>query len=499
MGHEVTMAFRDSSFIESARAEGFETFIAPLLKIQREMNPSPLNFSDVLLNLGFRDARGIAGALRAWQSMFEMLAPDVLVAEYAPTALIAALLAGIRRVTVSAGFSVPVLRDPLPDLRPWQPTDPKILRALDDRLLTTIRHAAGASASRLPDRARDLFNAEAHLLCTFREIDPFGPRDGVEYVGPPADSVGGADIPWMRESGPHVFAYLKPRSPRFDAVIAALASLDAEVIVAAPGLTLERANAMSTASMRVVARGGEPGPRDAERVAVREPCRRRASRLARWRQACPMALLPLQLDQFLIAKRIEQTGAALVSNPEEPAPDFRAWFSIRCSRNRDFARRRIACAKATAPTTSARAAARAAERIAEVAATLTMARIAFAWEMGGELGHAMACNSLALAMRAARPSRRIHVPRAAWPFAPSGHRGPRRLPGARVLERRRRPAVPSSFADILLGCGYDRPAASRRPARRMVRALRALEARPRRHRLRSHGTPRGARHGTCGA
>src|ERR1700692_3546637 len=69
MGHEVTMAFRDSSFIESARAEGFETFIAPLLKIQREMNPSPLNFSDVLLNLGFRDARGIAGALRAWRSM----------------------------------------------------------------------------------------------------------------------------------------------------------------------------------------------------------------------------------------------------------------------------------------------------------------------------------------------------------------------------------------------------------------------------------------------
>ena len=365
MGHEVTMAFRDSSFIESVRAEGFETFIAPLLKIQREMNPSPLNFSDVLLNLGFRDARGIAGALRAWQSMFELLAPDVLVAEYAPTALIAALLAGIRRVTVSAGFSVPVLRDPLPDLRPWQPTDPKILRALDDRLLTTIRHAAGASASRLPDRAQGLFNAEAHLLCTFPEIDPFGPRDGVEYLGPPADSVGGADIPWMRESGPHIFAYLKPRSPRFDAVMAALASLDAEVIVAAPGLTPERANAMSTASMRVV-----PAAVNLDLVmrgaslcvshaGAGVPARAMAA-------GVPMALLPLQLDQFLMAKRIEQTGAALVSNPEEPAPDFRPWFSSLLTEPR-FREAADRLRESHGTHDFGRAAARAAERIAEVA------------------------------------------------------------------------------------------------------------------------------------
>ena len=41
----------------------------------------------------------------------------------------------------------------------------------------------------------------------------------------------------------------------------------------------------------------------------------------------PMALLPLQLDQFLMAIRIEQTGAAVISNPERPAPDFRAWFT----------------------------------------------------------------------------------------------------------------------------------------------------------------------------
>jgi UDP:flavonoid glycosyltransferase YjiC (YdhE family) len=326
MGHDVSIAFRDSAFLFNSRSEGFETFIAPLLRAQRDMNPSPLNFSDVLLNLGFGDARGVAGALRAWHSMFEMIKPDVLVAEYAPTALIAGLLAGIRRVTVSAGFSVPLLSDPLPDLRPWQPTDPKVLRALDDRLLATVRQAAGSEANRIPSRASGLFHADAHLLCTFPEIDPFGPRPGVDYLGPPRDSTGGEDLRWTREAGPRVFAYLKARSRRFEAVIAALQSLDAEVIAAVPGLAADRAKSMSTPSMRVV-----PNAVNLDSVmpgASLVVCHAGAGVPARAMAAgVPMALLPLQLDQFLMAKNIEKTGAAVVSNPEEPAPDFREWLS----------------------------------------------------------------------------------------------------------------------------------------------------------------------------
>lgn len=365
IGHEVTMAFRDSAFIESARAEGFETFIAPLLKLQREMNPSPLNFSDVLLNLGFRDPRGVAGALRAWQSLFDLLKPDLLVAEYAPTALIAALLARIRRVTVSAGFSVPVFSDPMPDLRRWQPSDPNILRALDDRLLATVRHAVGPRAQLLPDRAHALFHANAHLICTFPEIDPFGPREGVEYLGPPADSVGGVAIPWLDEKARHVFAYLKPRAARFDAVMAALAALDAEVIVAAPGLTVDRAQALSTPSMRVipdavnldlVMRGASLC---VSHAGAGVPARAMAA-------GVPMALLPLQLDQFLMAIRIEQTGAAVISNPEQPAPDFRAWFTdvLTEPRFREAAKR---LSESHGKHDFGKAAIRTAARIAEVA------------------------------------------------------------------------------------------------------------------------------------
>jgi UDP:flavonoid glycosyltransferase YjiC (YdhE family) len=365
LGHEVTIVLRDSAFLEMARSAGFESFIAPLLRTPPMVNPSPLNFSDVLLNLGFDDRRGLAGALRAWRSLFELLAPDAIVADYAPTALIAGREAGIPRVTVGSGFSVPPLRDPLPALRPWAAADPRVLRALDDRLVASVRGALGARGP--VQHARDLFEASAHLLCTFPEIDPFGPRDDVEYVGPQGDATSGADVRWNATSGARVFAYLKPRNPRFEAVLAGLRALDAEVIVAAPGLASKQAQAASSARMRVV---GAAVNLDLVLPAASLCVAHAGPGLAARALAAgvPMALLPLQLEQFLIARRIVAGGSAATVSPEEAAPDFGEWFVSLLGRAdlREAAERHAAAHRGHS---FAAATQRAAERIAAVASS----------------------------------------------------------------------------------------------------------------------------------
>ncbi|HEX7403518.1 MAG TPA: nucleotide disphospho-sugar-binding domain-containing protein, partial [Usitatibacter sp.] len=365
LGHEVTIVLRDSAFLEMARSAGFESFIAPLLRTPPMVNPSPLNFSDVLLNLGFDDRRGLAGALRGWRSLFELLAPDAIVADYAPTALIAGREAGIPRVTVGSGFSVPPLRDPLPALRPWAAADPRVLRALDDRLVASVRAALGARGP--VQHARDLFEASAHLLCTFPEIDPFGPRDDVEYVGPQGDATSGADVRWNTTSGARVFAYLKPRNPRFEAVLAGLRALDAEVIVAAPGLASEQAQAASGARMRVV---GAAVNLDLVLPAASLCVAHAGPGLAARALAAgvPMALLPLQLEQFLIARRIVAGGSAATVSPEEAAPDFGEWFVSLLGRAdlREAAERHAAAHRGHS---FAAATQRAAERIAAVASS----------------------------------------------------------------------------------------------------------------------------------
>ena len=70
LGHEAAFAFRDLAPLGAHAAEGFEWFQAPLTRPPPAQNPAPLSPSDVLLNLGYDDAAGLAGALSVAHAAF---------------------------------------------------------------------------------------------------------------------------------------------------------------------------------------------------------------------------------------------------------------------------------------------------------------------------------------------------------------------------------------------------------------------------------------------
>ena len=364
LGHEAIFAFRDSFHLDAVHARGFDGFVAPLLRAPTAVNPSPISHSDILLNLGFDDRHALAGALRAWHSLLDLVRPDLLLADYAPTALVAARAAGLPRATIGSGFSLPLDRDPLPALRPWLPSDEGVLRAIDARLVNAIRAAMNGAQESI-SLARDIFDAQAHLLCTFAELDPFGPREGASYLGPNADAVGGVDVRWQGESGPRVFAYLKPRGPRFAALLAGLRGCGAEVIVAAPGLPATEALAASAGSMRVVPDAVNLDPILAQAslcVSHAGPGLAARALIA----GIPMALLPMQLEQFLVARQLAGGGNAVLVSPEEPLPELTPWFEGLLARDdlRVAARERAGAYRGYSFGDAAR---RAARRVAEVA------------------------------------------------------------------------------------------------------------------------------------
>jgi len=323
MGHEVVMVLRDSAYIDMTRAEGFETLAAPLLHERRDRNPQPVSLSDILLNLGYDDARGLHGALRGWQSMLGLVKPAVVMADYAPMALVAAGMARIPRITVGSGFALPPPGDPIPSFRPGP--GEAVLRAIDDRLLARLHAAAGPSAAGISS-ARAFFDAESHLLCTFPEVDPFGEREGVEYLGPPGNVNRGLDVAWQTEGKPRVLAYLRPDAPRVEAVIAGLQSLDGEVVLAYPAETPERAQQLSRPSLRVFPKPVEVAPLMASAsLAVFHAGTGFAGQALV--AGVPMALLPTHLEQLLVAQRAVKAGVAEISSPDHAAPDFGAWLA----------------------------------------------------------------------------------------------------------------------------------------------------------------------------
>src|SRR5690349_7069145 len=128
LGHEAAFAFHDLLAAGSLSAP-VAWFQAPLLAPPAKvLAGTPVNHSAVLVNRGFGDALSIAGAIRAWHGIFKLWKPDLLVADYAPGALIAARVAGLRNATIGSGFSTPPAQDPMPPLRSWLPADAEALR-----------------------------------------------------------------------------------------------------------------------------------------------------------------------------------------------------------------------------------------------------------------------------------------------------------------------------------------------------------------------------------
>ena len=328
MGHEVVFAFRDLYALGARPLEGFEWFPAPLLQPPATPNRSPLNASDILLNLGYQDSAGLAGALRAWQGLFALWRADIVACDYAPTALLAARASRLKRLSLGSGFSMPAPSEPLAALRDWIPTEQGALERIDRRLLGHVAEALGALHARMPAAPRaahEIFSADTQLLCTFAEIDPFGPRPGAEYLGAVSETAG-VPMRWEARAGARLFAYLKPRDSRFSALIQALGELPGQAIVAAPGLSAEGAAKLSSAHVRVL--GESVDLQALLPTADLCLCHAGTGLVSRALLAgVPLALLPMQLEQYLIARRLAAGGTAALLSPEERSPDFASWFA----------------------------------------------------------------------------------------------------------------------------------------------------------------------------
>jgi UDP:flavonoid glycosyltransferase YjiC (YdhE family) len=325
LGHETAFAFPDLASIAPGDAAVFASYPSPRLATPEAPDPAPLNAPDILLNLGYADAAGLAGALRAWQSLVRLVRPSLLLCDYAPTALLAARAAGLPRLTLGSGFSVPPAGKPMPSLRPWAAIDPALLMQRDMRLMASVREAwkLAACNGAPPETAAEVFAADAHLACTWPELDPFGARGDVEYLGPQPDTSAAQAQAWRGEARPRVFAYLKPRDPRFAKIVEAIVKVAGEAIVAAPGLDPRQPPPSAADNVRIV---GAPVALDV--LARADLCVNPGGigvLSAALRHGVAQALLPMHLEQYLVARRAVEGGFARALEPDTDA-DFATWL-----------------------------------------------------------------------------------------------------------------------------------------------------------------------------
>ncbi len=299
--------------------DNFAWLQAPNIAERRREGP-PLNYADILLRFGYANPTDLLGLVIAWRELLRLTGAQVVLADHAPTAILAARTLDLPVMMFGGGFFMPPAVHPTPNMRPWIPVPGEHLLQNDIQVLASI-NAVLARFDRPPlATLSELFRVAEDSLLTFPELDHYENRGPAKYWGTLPAAVA-APPEWPVAAGRRIFAYLRPNSAHFEAALQALRDLAAAVLIYAPGAPaqiIERFSAphlkfsCEPVDLNTVARQADAA------VTYASP----AATIAFLMAGKPALMIPGHLEQFLLARRVEQMGAGLLIDPEKPPHDL---------------------------------------------------------------------------------------------------------------------------------------------------------------------------------
>ena len=327
-GHRVSLSLRDLVHTRRVLADlDCPKFQAPTWLHQAVgLPPVQGNLAEILLTCGYLDAQAVLGLMDGWRALFEQLRPDLLVADYAPTALLAARSLGLRSASVGIGFYLPPQGQDLPALRDWERIPAARLLGAEAHVLRVANAALVHHGAPPLQRACDLLLGDVPLLCTWPELDHYGRSEptGGRWYGPSFLPEAGEAPRWPEGAGPQVFAYLKTDHPDHAALLKALADEGCRTLCYLPEVAAGKPAPLLHPSIRYAA-----GPVSLNE-AFADPCALcvchggEATLAQALLAGVPVLLLPMQTEQFLMSRRVGQTGAGINAAELRRPVDWRA-------------------------------------------------------------------------------------------------------------------------------------------------------------------------------
>jgi len=320
-GHEIRWTVAQTAPAARLLAqEGYTWLQAPTCQETQREGP-PLSYNDILLRFGYARDEDLLGLVVAWRELMRLNGAQVVLADHAPTAILAARTLGIPVVLFCFGFFAPPRQRPLPSLRPWLALLPGQLDALENEALASINAVLGHFGQAPFDAVAQLFDVAEDTLLGFPELDHYAERGPARYWGNLPDAGIGDAPAWPNRQGKRIFGYLRTGTRHYEAALAALHALGEPTVVFfpdAPPALLERYAAphlVFSANPLALAQTA----READAAVTYASVSTATGFLLKGK---PLLLLPGHLEQFLLARRVEEMGAGLMVNPEQPPLDL---------------------------------------------------------------------------------------------------------------------------------------------------------------------------------
>lgn len=315
-GHRVSMSLRDLVHTHRLLADLDVPKLQAPVWLHRAVGlpPTQANLAEILLSCGYLEANAIEGLVQGWRDQFGLLRPDLLVADYAPTALLAARTMGLPSVTLGIGFYMPPQDQALPPLRDWESLPPERMAAAEARVLGTANAVLALHGAPPLARACDLWLGDVPLLCTWPELDHYGRAElpaGARWYGPNFLPQTGEAPRWPAGDGPKVFAYLKTEHPDHGALLQALADAGCRTLCYLPEVAAGKAPPLLSPRIHYAAGPVSLSEAFSDDCALCICHAGEATLVQALLAGVPVLLLPMQTEQFLMARRVAQTGAGI--------------------------------------------------------------------------------------------------------------------------------------------------------------------------------------------
>ena len=221
LGHDLgvpvkpVFAFRDPLFARQALGDRPHAVLAaPVYPRHLRISADVGAFSEVLANTGFARKSDLEVMVRAWDDLYRTLDADLVVADYSPTACVAAR--GKLPVLVTGnGYLVPPhTMATYPALR-----GDHVSTQSQSALLDTVNTVLGDRGVAPLDRLPQVLEGSARALFTLPELDPYGSFRTEPVLGP----YHGALTPAGPAAAPHVFYYGQTEHPDLAEIAKAIA------------------------------------------------------------------------------------------------------------------------------------------------------------------------------------------------------------------------------------------------------------------------------------
>ncbi len=229
-GHDVLFAVRDTRVADNLlKREEFPFIQAPLLLEKDRAVPG--SYAEILLANGYKSSSLLSALVDAWSVIAQNHQADLVIANHAPTAVLAMRCLGVSVVGTCIGFELPPRSD-APVL--FTKGDIAMEQALSAQIdvISTVNTVLASKGKAPIGDLTEIFSEARIVMTTLPELDHYGPRQ-YKYVGPISMRVDGS-YSWPSANMSGIFAYLRRSTPNVENVLQVLSMGDGHSLCVMP-------------------------------------------------------------------------------------------------------------------------------------------------------------------------------------------------------------------------------------------------------------------------